>query len=274
MNYLLARVKNCKSGLDYRIILSDRSIYNCNLDSIVSIPYDPTSLLDDGELYRIESFSCMDFCGSLIKEQYSSIDFDKLQIKEYDNIDFIISVQDGLFCYQNVSRSNLKPKKIINFGDSYEYVENGRIINVNSFPDAVYDKNTDTLYFHNLSKITGIFKGIGELYREATDEETNEFLNQSFINLDGGYSSTSVKTANRKRIALALDTLKQFNISDKKKVFKYIRSYCPKLKSKNDVFTIGSEEELKLLLFGIEQRFYTTIVGGERRIANSIITII
>ena len=36
-------------------------------------------------------------------------------------------------------------------------------------------------------------------------------------------------------------------------------------------FAVNSEDELKLLLYGIEQRFYTTLVGGERRIANSVI---
>jgi hypothetical protein len=30
------------------------------------------------------------------------------------------------------------------------------------------------------------------------------------------------------------------------------------------------EEELKKLLYGIEQRYYTTRQGGERRLANSI----
>lgn len=36
-------------------------------------------------------------------------------------------------------------------------------------------------------------------------------------------------------------------------------------------FEVGSEDELKMLLYGIEQRFYTTVVGGEKRIANSVI---
>ena len=31
--------------------------------------------------------------------------------------------------------------------------------------------------------------------------------------------------------------------------------------------------ELKMLLYGIEQRFYTTPVGGEKRLANSVITL-
>ena len=36
---------------------------------------------------------------------------------------------------------------------------------------------------------------------------------------------------------------------------------------------IGSEENLKQLMYGIEQRYYTTPIGNEKRLANSITTI-
>ena len=99
-------------------------------------------------------------------------------------------------------------------------------------PDAIYQKNNDTLYFQSLSKLKKIFKGIEELYREATDEETTEFLNSSFINLTSGYSTLEVKTANRKRITMALETLKKFNPKEKKQIVKYISKYCKNLKNK------------------------------------------
>jgi len=44
------------------------------------------------------------------------------------------------------------------------------------------------------------------------------------------------------------------------------------LKVSENSFEVGSENELKMLLYGIEQRFYTTPVGGEKRLANSVIT--
>ena len=36
-------------------------------------------------------------------------------------------------------------------------------------------------------------------------------------------------------------------------------------------FIVKSNEDLSLVLYGIGQRFYTTPVGGEKRIANSVI---
>ncbi|EFA5442641.1 ATP F0F1 synthase synthase, partial [Escherichia coli] len=35
-------------------------------------------------------------------------------------------------------------------------------------------------------------------------------------------------------------------------------------------FEISCDEELKLLLYGIEERYYTTRFGNEKRLANSI----
>ncbi len=37
----------------------------------------------------------------------------------------------------------------------------------------------------------------------------------------------------------------------------------------NGQFEVSSETELKNLLYAFEQRFYETIIGGERRVANS-----
>ena len=54
-------------------------------------------------------------------------------------------------------------------------------------------------------------------------------------------------------------------------IFQYIGEYCPDLRTENNAFLVGSEDELKMVLFGIEQRFYTTPVGDEKRIANSVI---
>ncbi len=51
-----------------------------------------------------------------------------------------------------------------------------------------------------------------------------------------------------------------------------IRDYCPDLIAEEDSskFKIASERNLKLLLYGLDQRLYTMLAGKEKRIANSI----
>ena len=51
-----------------------------------------------------------------------------------------------------------------------------------------------------------------------------------------------------------------------------MRKYCEDLKfdAEEQKFILESEGDLKSLVFGIDQRFYTTEVSGEKRLANSV----
>jgi hypothetical protein len=108
------------------------------------------------------------------------------------------------------------------------------------------------------------------LYREATDAETQEFLESNFLDLRNGFDANAVKIPNRKRIAMVMDTLNAFDDAQRANIFTYIQGYCD-VPFTADKFEIETEEALKLVLYGIEQRFYTTPLGNEKRIANSII---
>ena len=74
---------------------------------------------------------------------------------------------------------------------------------------------------------------------------------------------------------MAMATLAIFSQAQKQTIFNYIKEYCEDLNfdetDKN--FTISNDEDLKKLLYGIEQRYYTTLLGGEKRLANSITTL-
>jgi len=53
----------------------------------------------------------------------------------------------------------------------------------------------------------------------------------------------------------------------------YIDSYCEQklnFDKENSKFEISTDDDLKLLIYGIKQRFYTTPFGQERRLANSV----
>lgn len=242
--------------------------------NISTSPYSPGATLQDDDWFCITNAREQDYSIELLSEAFSTADFDSLTRAEFDKIDYLFVLDDSLIFFQNVSKSKLiSQKRLIHLGEGFAYKTDCAEIVIRDLPDAVYDKSTDNLYFRRLESITGIFKGIDQLYREATQEETDSFLENDFISLKDDYSSSKVKTANRKRIALAAKTLSELDASDRKNIFKYIGDYCPDLKVSENSFEVGSENELKMLLYGIEQRFYTTPVGGEKRLANSVITL-
>lgn len=273
MNCLLAKVKTGTRTPIFRKILSNKEIYKLPENLNTSVNYNPLTLLEDYEWYKIENFSETTYFLEIMRSDFSSVNYDKLDKTEFQKIDYLCSFQGNAYYFQNISKSNLQPKNMIHIGDDYKFVEDGMVINISKYADAVYIQGEDTLYFTSLSKIAPIFKGIGELYREATDEETQKFLSSEFICCSDNFDSSHVKTANRKRIAMAMDTLTGYNENEKKKIFKYIGNYSDIYDSVHNIFNISNEEELKHLLWGIEQRFYTTVVGHEKRAANSIISL-
>lgn len=271
MNCVIAKLKTGSRTPIYRKMLTDAELYSLPHNLEESIIYCPSTLLDENCWYKIIEFSSTPYFPGILSSPLSSADYNTLKKEEFLSIDYIISYQEGVFYYQNIGKSNLQPKSMIHCGDDYRFVKEDKCININKEPDALYCLSSDALYFKNLSKITSMFKNIGELYREATQTETEEFLRKDFITPIDGFDANCIKTANRKRIALALDTLNGFTPESKKKVFVYIKKYCPRLNYANNSFSISNEDELKQLLYGIEQRYYTTLVGGEKRLANSII---
>ena len=273
MNQLIAKIRERGKAIEkYKKVISDENFFHLPINLTNAVEYNPDTLLDDDNWYVITGFSSKEYCLELLKQQFNSVDYDLLDSQSFEKLDFLFSYQSDDYFFQNISKSQLVRKKLLSFGEGFKYDNKSAFIVIKDIPDAIYRKSNDCLYFRKLASITSIFHGIDQLHREATELETNEFLKEDFIILANGFSSIDVKTANRKRIALALDTLKNFEDDDKSKVFTYIQEYCPDLSKSEGAFSIGSENDLKMLLFGIEQRFYTTVVGEEKRIANSVIS--
>jgi hypothetical protein len=272
MNHLLAKTKG-RNGNFFKVI-SNRQIFDMPDDLNNAVEYNSDYKLEDDEWFAVTEFSEKEYCIDFLTTRFISTDYNQLARAEYTNVEYLVAYQTGVYCFQKLSSSQIIRKKYFSISDQPDLVDSPIIV-INQVPDAIYVKDDDTLYFKRLPAITTIFKDIYELYKEATQEETEEFLQNDFINLDESFTADSVKKANRKRIAMAQETLKKFKPKEKKLIFSYIREYCADLEfDENDEnFSISNEEDLKKLLYGIEQRYYTTRIGNEKRLANSITTV-
>lgn len=271
MNYIIAKIKGADNT--YEKLCSAENVYKVpsGLDS--AITYNPETVLEEDDWYEIKGFSSTSYCIDILKNDFRTTDYKEADRIKTGNVDYIVVFEKNKYFFQRVFKNNIMTKKRITLGDNIKLKPEEESIVINSLPDAIYDKGVDVLYFKKLSTISPIFVGIDELYREATEEETSEFLESDFIELVEGYNIDNVKKSNRKRIAMVLKTLKEFDRDGKQKLLFYTHEYCPELKYNKyeNVFTIGSENDLKHLLWGIEQRYYTTPVTHEERVANSII---
>ncbi|HGJ5856404.1 ATP F0F1 synthase synthase [Arsenophonus nasoniae] len=276
MDHVLVRVKGLRKK-PYRKLISDYTLFE-TVDVNVSscIPYNPEHNLDEDTWFKVDQFSQQPFSLDIFNQAFDSKDYDDATKDHFSKISYIISFQDQGFYFQKITPALFIRKKMIAFGESAEIEESENRLVINTTPDAVYIEDSDTLIFRNLATISSIFPGIDMLYKEATKEEVEHFLSEPFIELNNKYDAEKVSKPNRKHVALAMVTLATMSAEDKINMLTYIDGYCDQkltFDQVNNKFELSTDDELKLLLYGIEQRFYTTPFGHEKRLANSVQTL-
>lgn len=276
MDHVLAKVKGLRKKPFFKMISGHTLFEAVNIDVPTCVPYNPDHNLDEDSWFKIEQFRQRTFCIDLLKGDFDSKDYDDLKKEQFTKLSYLFSAQGDDFYFQKITPSLFIRRKTVVFGEVAEVEENESRLVINSVPDAIYLSGSDTLIFRNLATISSIFKGIDELYKEATKEEVGQFLDESFIELTNGYNVNKVSKPNRKRVSLAMATLATMSSDDKSAMLNYIDGYCKQklnFDQENNKFKISADDELKLLLYGIEQRFYTTPFGQEKRLANSVQTL-
>lgn len=273
MDCVIVQIKKLRKN-SYRKLISNNSVFETiNEKDIDFITYCTNHKLDEDSWFIIEKFSEQDFFLDILREKFNSKDYEDMVKKQFTDIKLFISVQGSDFYFQKVTPSNFIRQKAFVFGEVAKIQEDSTRLVIKQLPDAIYFKNSDILAFKNLATISSIFNGIDVLYKEATQEEVEDFFNESFVQLGSDYNIEDVSKPNRKLISFALEALDSFSPNDRDKVFDYIDSYCNNqltYDKKAKIFEINSNIDLKNLIYGLQERFYTTSLGKEKRLANSI----
>lgn len=272
MNYFIAKKKRTNNTF-YKVLTSETPIYNIPDDLNNPVVFDNNHNLNEDAWFGITNFKASAYSIELLNQVFNTTDFNSIGINDYKNVKYFCAYQeDNYFCFQNFNNSSVINRKYFNLTGEPVIKTNEPILIIKQIPDAIYVVNEDVLYFKKLTDLKNIFPVTANLYIEATDTETNTFLANNFIRLTNDYNTAKVKSANRKRVSMAIETISKMNTAQKNQIKEYTSEYFPNLNFDTDLgsFEISDEESLKNLIFGIEQRFYTTIVGAEKRVANSI----
>ncbi|AQS39793.1 hypothetical protein Sps_04710 [Shewanella psychrophila] len=236
------------------------------------IDYTPTHKLEINEWFKINCFLDKGFHNDFIcEERINPADYLRLDANKFAKSKYICVEEKGFKFFQKLVTSNFICKKMFDFNNA-SFVENGNYIAINKLPDAAYDIDNDTLYFKDLSRINSLFDNIDSLYRDATTEEVDTFLNSDLI-CPNAAKDFNVGIPNRKKIALALEKLERFTVEDKKVINRYIKQYYPQIPHENNKFVISTDVHLKYFIYGVEERFYTTFIGQEQMVASSVISL-
>lgn len=274
MDYLLARIDTRKKA-NMRLVLSDEAIYqDVSLDR--NRPYNDDYKLSDGEWFVVEEFREKPFFKEWVKEPFNAGDYSQIQQAEYSGLKFLCSVQDGnKFLFQRLFTGSVYENKTLlwfSVNEQPTLRTDSQLVIINKEPDAVFHLNENRLYFKSIPTVKPLFPGIECLYKEATQEEVDIFLQQDFIRLGGGFAAGQVKTPNRKHIKEAKEIYDSYTDQDKCDLKVYAQKYRPNLNynPKTDICEISNDEQLRDLIYCILQRFYTTEIGGKKRVAHAV----
>ena len=268
-NYIYGKVKR-KQNI-FRVIETETEVYDTAQLVLNGVDYNPATLIEDEELYQLTSFSTSGFLLDFLQNDLDSVNHDQITKPDLKKLSYICTVQVNLYFFQIINSSFYISKKWFSI-DELALETNKPIITINPFADAIYDKDNDTLYFKKLTAAQKIFKGMDQLYREATDAETQAFLENEFLEVNEAFVSRNVTVPHRTRIALVNGTLSRLSNEEKQTIYDYTNQYG-QVTYEDGKFKIETDDDLKFVLWGIEQRFYTPPIGGEKRVANSIISI-
>lgn len=270
MGTFIAKVKR---EPNWRLMLDN--VTESPYDGIVfddAIPYDP-DVQEGTQLFKIEHFNQGEYTMPILERNFNAAEYRALREDEYiRSLSYIAYYNDGKYFFQGISKSSYVKKKTLFWGDRMvNYKCDNNFILLNPFPNCIYDKDRDTLFFKEIGKANTIFPHIKvNYYQAATNEQVELFLQDDMINVTEGFAAGSVGVQNRKRISAVKEKLRRYQPQQRDVLKRYISGYTRgRLRYENGQFAISNDDELRLLLYGIQQRLYTEPLSNEDKVAVS-----
>lgn len=270
MGVFIAKIKD-DDECWYKIV---DQIMNDELSEIVlgdAVAYDPNNT-EANQWFKIDGFDQKEGFLPLLAQQINAADLESLDRQQYDNIEFIAFFDQGRYYMQKITRGNYLKKKWFSWdGDILRYQEDEGIIYINPVPNCIYDTNTRAIYFMDIAKAYGIFSNLKLDYKAATDDEANRFLQSDIVDAQT-LPIEKVGVSNRKRITSILTKYEAYTPNEKATLKEYIKKSVGANLDFDDnakKFVVNTDTQLRLLLYGIQQRFYMPPLEDEVQVATS-----
>lgn len=270
MGIFIAKIKDDDERW-YKIV---DQVVNDELSEIVlgdAVAYDPNNT-EANQWFKIDGFDQKEGFLPLLAQQINAADLESLDRQQYDNIEFIAFFDQGRYYMQKITRGNYLKKKWFSWdGDILKYQEDEDIIYINPVPNCIYDTNTRAIYFMDIAKAYGIFSNLKLDYKAATDDEANRFLQSDIVDAQT-LPIEKVGVSNRKRITSILTKYEAYTPNEKATLKEYIKKSVGANLDFDDnakKFVVNTDTQLRLLLYGIQQRFYMPPLEDEVQVATS-----
>ncbi len=238
-----------------------------------TVIYDPNNTNSE-QWFRVENFNQMQGFMPLLTSDIIVAELESLSSNQFVSrqVDFIAYYHEHKYYMQSFTRNSLMRKKWFSLnGEAVTYSDEDGILFINPIPNCIYDNQTNCLYFKDIAKAYGVLGDLKLDYKAATEPEVNSFLQSDIIQTEG-FDVAGVGLSNRKRITSILSKYEQYGQEEKATLRQYIRDSVGNslvFNEETQKFMIKSDTHLKLLLYGMQQRFYQPPLEVEVQVATS-----
>ena len=270
MGTLIAKIKNENQ---WAIICDQIEIGELEqLDLSDSMVYDPNNNMAH-QWFRIENLRNTDYFNDLFGNPIESGELITINVNQLDDIKYFAYYADNKFYIQRMlTGCYIRKAGFLTIGNRIQFSNDNRMVAINSIPDGIYDLNTDTLYFQELNRLYNIFSCIKNEYVQGTSSSIHEFLSNDMISLSDDFSEDKVSLSNRKRIFEVARVYNTYSDAQKEELKSYICQYSDgdlEYNEQDGKFKINNDIDLRLLLFGMQMRFYKQPLSNDVQVATS-----
>lgn len=274
MGIYVAKIKNDNERW-FKIVDQVANDELSEIDLSDAVLYDPNNT-EANQWFKIDGFDQKEGFLPLLAQQINAADLDNLEREQYDTIEFIAFFDQDRYYLQKITRSNYLTRKWFSWdGDIMKYQEDEGIIYINPIPNCIYNTNNKAIYFMDIAKAYGIFSSLKLDYQTATDDETTRFIHSDIIDASE-LPIEKVGVSNRKRITSVLSKYEEYSPEEKATLKEYIKLNVGGNLNFDDMtqkFIVNTDTQLRLLLYGIQQRFYMPPLVDEVQVATSTTSI-
>lgn len=189
-----------------------------------------------------------------------------------NDIKTIYKVDEKKVIFKHISKSNyLRGGQVVSLQSKPKTTEMQDVLMISPEVHAVYNTQTNRFYFSDFQKAKHVFGRLEVVYRSATQNDVDEWLDPSVFNVDDDFDTFSISTPNRKKMAYASQEL-GINLEDAEllgRLSKYAVRHGKGGLFENGKFNIHTNADVTEALRIITGAYYENEITGDVMIASS-----
>lgn len=247
-----------------------------SVDLSDTMRYDPNNQVAH-QWFRIENLSQTDYFNNVFNDVIDAGELQTINVDQLDDIKFFAYYSNRKFYIQRMLVGcYIKKAGFWTCGGTIQFSNDNKMVTINPISDGIYDFEHDTLYFQELNRLYKVFPNIKNKYVNGTADTVSNFLANGMISLSDDFSGEKVSLSNRKRISEIAPTYNRYTDAQKSELKQYIHQYSDgelEFDQERQTFNIHNDIELRLLLFGMQMRFYKQPLTTDVQVATSTTSI-